>query len=205
MPESDLTWLSLLVFLPAMCAVGLLVLPSKWTEAMRWWAVFGAAGTLALSLCVVVGYYNLLDSHLDVNGMPRYSVHTRLDVRADKAASDAAQPIPKALQSGDWVARRPWIALFNAQFALGVDGISLPLVVLTAFVTLLSIVASWRIEESVRGYLALMLLLETGVIGAFLALDFFLFYVGYELMLIPMYVLIGLWGTGLLDLANLVG
>src|SRR5688572_924 len=194
MPESDLTWLSLLVFLPAICAAGLLLFPPKWHEAMRWWATFGAAGTLALSLCVVVGYYNLLDSHLDANGKPGYSVHTHLDARADKAASDAAQPIPKALQSSDWVARRPWIALFNAQFALGVDGISLPLVVLTAIVCLLAIVASWRIEESVRGYLAMLLLLETGVILAFLALDFFLFYVGYELMLIPMYVLIGLWG-----------
>ncbi|MBN9120708.1 MAG: NADH-quinone oxidoreductase subunit M [Planctomycetes bacterium] len=194
MPESDFTWLSLLAFLPAACAVGLLAFPPKWHEAMRWWAVFGAAGTLAVSLCVVVGYYNLLDSHLDANGKPGYSVHTRLDARADRAASDAAQPIPKALQSSDWVARRPWIALFNAQFALGVDGISLPLVVLTAIVTLLAVVASWRIEESVRGYLAMLLLLETGVIGAFLALDFFLFYVGYELMLLPMYVLIGLWG-----------
>jgi NADH-quinone oxidoreductase subunit M len=194
MPESDLTWLALLVFLPAICAVGLLMLPARWTEVMRWWAVFGAAGTLALSLCVVVGYYNLLDSHLDANGMPRYSVHTRLDARADKAASDAVQPIPKALKSGDWVARRPWITLFNAQLALGVDGVNLPLVVLTAFVTLMAVVASWRITDSVRGYLAMLLLLETGVLGAFLALDFFLFYVGYELMLIPMYVLIGLWG-----------
>ena len=194
MPESDLTWLSLLVFLPAICAVGLLAIPPKWTEAMRWWALFGAAGTLALALCVVVGYYNLLDRHLDANGKPRYSVHTRLDARADKAASDAAQPIPKALQSSDWVARRPWIAIFNAQFALGADGISLPLVVLTALVTFLAVAASWRIEESVRGYLAMLLLLETGVLGAFLALDFFLFYIGYELMLLPMYVLIGLWG-----------
>jgi NADH-quinone oxidoreductase subunit M len=194
MPESDLIWLSLLVFLPAIFAVGLLAFPPRWTEAMRWWATFGAAGTLSLALCVVVGYYNLLDSHLDANGKPGYSVHTRLDARADQAASDAAQPIPKALQSSDWVARRPWIALFNVQFALGVDGISLPLVVLTAIVTFLAVVASWRIQESVRGYLALLLLLETGVIGAFLALDFFLFYVGYELMLIPMYVLIGLWG-----------
>ncbi len=194
MPESDLTWLSLLVFLPALFAVGLLAFPAKWAEAMRWWALFGTAGTLALSLCVVVGYYTLLDSHLDANGKPGYSVHTRLDARADKAASDAAQPIPKALQSRDWVARRPWIGPFGIQYALGADGISLPLVVLTAFVMLLAVVASWKITESVRGYLALLLLLETGVIGAFLALDFFLFYISYELMLLPMYVLIGLWG-----------
>lgn len=194
MPESDLTWLSLLVFLPALFAVGLLAFPAAWTEAMRWWALFGTAGTLALALCVVVGYYTLLDSHLDANGRPGYSVHTRLDARADKAASDAAQPIPKALQSRDWVARRPWIGPFGIQYALGADGISLPLVVLTAFVMFLAVVASWKITESVRGYLALLLILETGVIGAFLALDFFLFYVSYELMLLPMYVLIGLWG-----------
>ncbi|HEY1186986.1 MAG TPA: NADH-quinone oxidoreductase subunit M, partial [Gemmata sp.] len=170
MAESDLTWLSLLVFLPALCAAGLLVFPSKWTEGMRWWAIFGAAGTLALALCVVVGYYNLLDRHLDANGMPRHSVHTRLDNRADKASSDAAQPIPKKLDPNDWIARRSWIGPFDVQYALGVDGLSLPLVVLTALVTLLAIVASWKIEGNVRGYLALLLLLETGVIGAFLAL-----------------------------------
>jgi NADH-quinone oxidoreductase subunit M len=194
MLEWDFVWLTLLVFLPAIFAVGLLAFPSGWNEGMRWWALFGTAGTLALSLCVVVEYYNLLDRHLDANGRPGHSVHSRLDARADKAASDAAQPVPKALQSFDWVTRRPWIALLNAQFALGVDGISLPLVVLTAIVMMLAVVASWKIDQSVRGYLALLLILETGVIGAFLALDFFLFYVGYELMLLPMYVLIGFWG-----------
>src|SRR5262245_7292579 len=113
MPETDIAWLSMLVFLPAVCAAGLLAFPPKWTEAMRWWATFGAAGTLSVSLCVVVGYYNLLDSQMDANGKPGYSVHTRLDARADKAASDAAQPTPKALQSADWVARRPWIGRFD--------------------------------------------------------------------------------------------
>src|SRR4029079_7137832 len=88
------------------------------------------------------------------------------------------------------------IARFNIQYALGVDGISLPLVVLTALVTFLAVAASWKIEQSVRGYLALVLILESGVIGAFLALDFFLFYVFYEVMLLPMFVLIGLWGGG---------
>ena len=57
-------------------------------------------------------------------------------------------------------------------------------------------IARWRIEKNVRGYLALLLLLETGVLGAFLALDFFLFYVFYEVMLLPMYFLIGVWGGG---------
>ena len=70
MPETDLIWLSLLVFLPAIFAAGLLVIPSRFPEAMRWWALFGSAGTLSISLCVVVGYYALLDTHLDANGSP---------------------------------------------------------------------------------------------------------------------------------------
>jgi len=196
MPESDLVWLSLLVFLPAVCAVGLLLFPARWHEAMRWWALFGAAGTLSVSLCVVVGYYNTIDRQPDANGFPRYATETRLDSRADKAASLAAQPIPGVRQGDDWVLRWPWIARFGVQYALGVDGINLPLIVLTALVTFLAIVASWKIEKSVKAYLALVLLLECGVIGAFLALDFFLFYVFYELMLLPMFVLIGLWGGG---------
>jgi NADH-quinone oxidoreductase subunit M len=196
MPESDLIWLSVLVFLPAACAAALLLFPARWHEAMRWFALFGTAATLSASLCVVVGYYELLDRYPDPNGFPRYGTKSRLDARADQAASDAAQPIPKALQSGDWVSRRAWIARFDIQYALGVDGISLPLAVLTALVTFLAVAASWKIEQSVRGYLILVLLLETGVLGAFLALDFFLFYVFYELMLLPMFVLIGLWGGG---------
>jgi len=194
MPESDLTWLSLLVFLPALFAAGLLAFPSRWHEAMRWWALFGAAATLGVSLCVVIGYYSMLDHTMDANGFPRYAVSTQLDARADAAASAAAQQIPKVMQSEDWITRRPWIARFGAQYALGVDGISLPMVILTTLITFLAIIASWKIDKSVRGYLALVLVLESGVIGTFLALDFFLFYVFYEVMLIPMFVLIGLWG-----------
>ncbi len=195
MPETDFIWLTALVFLPAAFAFGLLLFPARWPEAMRWWTLFGTAGTLSISLCVVVGYYNLLDQYPDANGKPRYAVETRLDVRADQAASDVARDIPRFM-SEDWITRRQWITQFDIQYALGVDGISLPLVVLTAIVTFLAVAASWKIDKSVRGYLALVLILETGVLGAFLALDFFLFYAFYELMLIPMFVLIGLWGGG---------
>ncbi len=196
MPESDLTWMTALIFLPAAFAVGLLVFPARWVEAMRWWALVGSAATLSTSLCVLIGHYNMLDSRLDKNGRPMHSVHTRLDHRADQAASDAAQDIPHPYLSDDWVARRSWIDRFDIDYALGVDGISMPLIILTSLVTFLAIIASWKIEKAVRGYLALVLLLETGVLGAFLALDFFLFYVFYEVMLVPMYVLIGLWGGG---------
>ena len=88
----------------------------------------------------------------------------------------------------------PWMPTWNVFFSLGVDGISLPLVVLTGFVCLLSMLASWSIEKNVKGYLILFLILETGMMGVFLSLDFFLFYVFWEVMLLPMYFLIGIWG-----------
>ena len=77
---------------------------------------------------------------------------------------------------------------------MGLDGISFPLVVLTAFLSVLAMGASWPINKHVKAYCILFLLLETGMLGVFLALDFFLFYVFWEVMLLPMYFLIGVWG-----------
>jgi NADH-quinone oxidoreductase subunit M len=88
----------------------------------------------------------------------------------------------------------PWIPTWNIHYQLGVDGISMPLVLLTTLISMLAMMASWSIKEKVRGYLTLFLLLETGMLGVFLALDFFLFYVFWEVMLLPMYFLIGIWG-----------
>ncbi len=87
-----------------------------------------------------------------------------------------------------------WIPSFNIYYFMGLDGISFSLVILTTFVFLLSMLASWNIQKNVKAYCILFLLLETGVIGVFLALDFFLFYVFWEFMLLPMYFLIGVWG-----------
>jgi NADH-quinone oxidoreductase subunit M len=87
-----------------------------------------------------------------------------------------------------------WIPGFNINYFMGVDGISFPLVLLTTFVTMLSMAASWPIVKHVKAYCILFLILETGVLGVFLALDFFLFYVFWEVMLLPMYFLIGVWG-----------
>lgn len=87
-----------------------------------------------------------------------------------------------------------WIPTFGIQYFLAMDGISFPLVVLTAFIAMLSMAASWPIKKHVKAYCILFLLLETGMLGVFLALDFFLFYVFWEVMLLPMYFLIGVWG-----------
>ncbi|MFQ5749015.1 MAG: NuoM family protein [Planctomycetota bacterium] len=87
-----------------------------------------------------------------------------------------------------------WIPAFHIQYYLGLDGISLPLLFLSALIHTAAILASWNIKKQVRGYFALVLLLEAGVNGVFVALDFFLFYVFWEIMLLPMYFLIGIWG-----------
>lgn len=194
--ELDLFQLTLLVFLPA--AVGLLILlvPSKWKETARWMAVFGTAGTLTVALCTLVDFHRLLDSRSDRTTRSFYHPDTRLDARADAQLAAASAAIPKPRLSDDLLVRRPWVSKFDVDYALGVDGINLALVILTAVVMLLAVVASWKIEQNLRGYLALLLFLETGVIGAFLSLDLFVFFVFYEVMLLPMYFLIGLWGGG---------
>ncbi|MBU0508471.1 NADH-quinone oxidoreductase subunit M [bacterium] len=87
-----------------------------------------------------------------------------------------------------------WIPAYGIHYYVGIDGLSFPMVLLTALLCFLCIPASWGINKHVKGYHALFLLLETGMMGTFVALDFFLFYVFWEIMLLPMYFLIGIWG-----------
>ncbi|MCG3136843.1 MAG: NADH-quinone oxidoreductase subunit M [Phycisphaerae bacterium] len=94
------------------------------------------------------------------------------------------------------VERVTWISgtNFKIEYYLGVDGLSFPLVVLTVLISFLACWASFTIKKAHKGYYVLFLLLETGMLGVFLALDFFLFFVFWEVMLLPMYFLIGVWG-----------
>jgi len=92
------------------------------------------------------------------------------------------------------VERIPWMPGFGIEYIVGVDGISLFLVLLTTLLMPIAILASWSVKEKVKEFLIFMLLLETGMLGAFVALDLFLFYVFWEVMLVPMYFLIGVWG-----------
>ena len=105
-------------------------------------------------------------------------------------------PFKTAQASMQSVFHVPWIPSFDIDYFMGIDGISLPLVILTTFVSLLAMAASTSksITKHMKAYCVLFLLLETGMIGVFLALDFFLFYVFWEVMLLPMYFLIGIWG-----------
>ena len=92
------------------------------------------------------------------------------------------------------VERVPWMRFYGIEYFVGIDGISLFLVLLTTFLMPIAILASWSVKDKIKEYLFFMLILETGMLGAFVALDLFLFYVFWEVMLIPMYFLIGVWG-----------
>ena len=105
------------------------------------------------------------------------------------------------LTSFQFVEKFSWISMnlgslgrLSIDYHLGVDGMSLWLVVLSAFIMSIGVVASWKLKQQVRSYFILYLLLSASIVGCFLALDFFLFYVFFELVLLPMFFLIGLWG-----------
>ena len=94
-----------------------------------------------------------------------------------------------------FVERQPWIDRFNIEYFLGVDGISVPLILLTTFLTIIVVIAGWRvIQTRVAQYFASFLIMEGLMIGVFCALDSILFYLFWEAMLIPMFLIIGVWG-----------
>jgi NADH-quinone oxidoreductase subunit M len=104
------------------------------------------------------------------------------------ATYDSSQP------GFQFVEALPWFSGLNVEYRMGVDGISLLLVVLTVFITPIAILSSWSITLRVRELMIAFLLLETMTIGMFCALDFVLFYIFFEAVLIPMYLIIGVWG-----------
>lgn len=97
-----------------------------------------------------------------------------------------------------FVEREEWVDIgaFNLQYFLGVDGLSMPLVLLTTFLTLASVLVSFSVTHRPRAYYACLLVLASSVIGVFTALDFMLFFLFWELELFPMYLLISVWGSG---------
>jgi NADH-quinone oxidoreductase subunit M len=190
MPEHDLIWMSLLIFTPTLFALVLLFMPRGTPdEWMRWGSLFGTALTLGISLAVFFEFKNNVIDRYGANS-PQGSLEARHDQELNRQRPDKDQP----RLSDDWIARYPWIEKFNIEYFLGIDGISMALVLLTTAISFLAMIASWNITKHVRAYCVLFLILETGMIGTFLALDFFLFYVFWEVMLLPMYFLIGVWG-----------
>src|SRR5580765_5260326 len=157
--------LTILIFLPTVGAV--LTMLVKGRDAVRWTALGTCIVTFLLSL--------LLFACFD---------WSKAGVYGYEASGGTVQMVQEC----------SWIPAFNIQYKVGIDGLSFPLVILSTFICLLSCVASWNIEKMIKGYMVLFLLLESGILGVFLSLDFFLFYVFFEVSLLPMYFLIGIWG-----------
>lgn len=179
MQETDAILLSLVIFVPALFALLIPFFPKGKDEAVRWWTLLGTALTLGISLCIFVLFLRFREENL----------------ATPEATSLAARvETGKEFVAHDWLVSYPWIPQFNIHYFLGLDGISMALVLMTTALSFLAMIASWNIEKHVKGYCILYLLLMTGMIGTFLALDFFLFYIFWEVMLLPMYFLIGVWG-----------
>jgi len=100
----------------------------------------------------------------------------------------------QTISSIQFLEKFQWIPIFDIHYTVGVDGLSLPMVLLTTLLSFVSIIASFGIDKRVKEYFMWFLMLQTAMTGVFVALDFFLFYVFWELTLVPMYFLIGIWG-----------
>jgi len=186
MVDHVLSWMT---FFPLIGAAVIVCLPGRFKEAFKYIAVAAAAVPLLLAAQV---YFNF-DTHLVAN---------------TASLAESAPTLDPQAYGIQFVDHMVWIRGFNIEYFVGIDGISAPMVLLTTLVSFVAVLASFLVRKPVeplhgsragiavkeRGYYALLLLLETGMLGVFVALDFFLFYVFWELMLLPMYFLIGIWG-----------
>ena len=163
-----LTWIT---FLPVVGMVIVLLLPKNGKDAIRWTSL----GVTVLQVILAVVIYSRFDRSMaginSVAGMQFVETGTWID-------------IPSVA----------WFGRVHIEYFLGIDGLSVVMVLLTALVSFIATISSWKIDRSEKGYFALLLLLNTGMMGVFVSLDFFLFYVFWEVMLLPMYFLIGVWG-----------
>jgi NADH-quinone oxidoreductase subunit M len=101
----------------------------------------------------------------------------------------------RAASGMQFVERMPWIPQWGISYAVGVDGISLPMVILTGLLTFIAVLVSWRLDMRVKEYFALVMAMQTAMLGVFASLDLLLFFLFWELELAPMYLLIGIWGS----------
>jgi NADH-quinone oxidoreductase subunit M len=163
--------LSLLVIIPFLTAIVVVATPdSKW-HMRRWISLIGTS---------LIGL---------VSGVATWRYMQALQTDADAIASSSFTTLYME-------ERFSWFESLGIDYYLGVDGISLSMIVLTAIIIFTGELASWRVENRSREFFALLLLLVTGVFGVFVSVDLFLFFMFYEVAVLPMYLLIGVWGTG---------
>ena len=186
--ELDFWLMSAIIMMPIVFALGLIFIPSRRTEFIRWWTLIGTLLTFILTTFLFIDFLRLTDEQLTNQDRTAQLLSARVDVQL--SSYRRAEPV----SSRDLIARKAWIGRFHIDYSLGVDGLSMAMLLMSSSIFVLAFLASWKITKAVRGYCMLFLILETGVLGLFLALDFFLFYVFFEAMLVPMYFLIGYWG-----------
>ena len=160
--------LSWATFLPIVGMILILLIPKEQRSAMKWTA---AAVTFLQVVLAGLIYANF---NYNLGGIN---------------SQEGMQFVEKA----SWINIKT-LGHIRIEYFLGVDGISVPMVILTAIISFIAVFVSWNIDKAPKGYFAMLLLLDTGMMGVFVSLDFFLFYVFWELMLLPMYFLIGIWG-----------
>ncbi|HZY11102.1 MAG TPA: proton-conducting transporter membrane subunit, partial [Bacteroidota bacterium] len=163
-----LTWIT---FLPVVGMVIVLLLPKQNNDAIRWTSVLFTGIQVILAVLIYFKFDRGMSGINTLEGFQFIEKGTWIDIKAVS-----------------------WFGKIQIEYFLGIDGISVLMVILTALISFIAVFASWGIEKSLKGYFALLLLLDTGMMGVFVSLDFFLFYVFWEIMLLPMYFLIGVWG-----------
>ncbi len=163
-----LTWLT---FLPIVGMIIVLSLPKQSQSLMKWTAAFVTALQVVLAIVLYLNFDYSLTGINTEEGMQFVERATWIDVQSSTS-----------------------FGRIKIEYFLGVDGLSVPMVMLTALISFIAVFASWNIDKALKGYMAMLLLLDTGMMGVFVTLDFFLFYVFWEVMLLPMYFLIGIWG-----------
>ena len=184
---SDNFLLTSLWLFPLIGMAGVLAVPRRSEAVIKYLALAATLLTFVMTLIAMGLYVGDSPSNAPLQERVMHNVLRKDDSGALSIADESAG-------EQDLVVRRSWIPYFNIQYYMGLDGISLSLVVLTGLISVLACLASWNITKQVKGYYALFLLLVASMMGVFISLDLFLFYVFFEVMLLPMYFLIGIWG-----------
>ena len=164
--------LSLLIFLPVAAAILILILPSRVERGFKFISLGVSLVQFLLSFFIYLNF-NSDSSAAGINKADQYQLVEKLAwIRLDLGG----------------------IGKLEIDYFLGIDGLSMLFLLLSSLVMFVATIASWEIKTNLKAYFSLFLLLNTAIMGVFCALDFFLFYVFYELMLLPLYFLIGMWG-----------
>src|SRR5882757_7581788 len=164
--------LTLLIFTPVLFGLIIALLPSAWRSSFKFIALLATLVQLGLSIWI---YCNFKTGAAfgGINHEGQFQFVQKLSwINLDLGAMGKMQ----------------------IDYFVGIDGLSIALLVMTSFVLVIAALASWEIKSNLKGFFVLFLILDMAVIGVFCSLDFFLFYIFYELMLLPLYFLIGMWG-----------